>query len=1037
MTTDPSEKPLSPWWRHAVILVMVFGFSVLTMVTVLTYTNAPPIPERVTDAAGTTLFTRDDVEHGQEVFLKYGLMEHGTLWGHGAYLGPDYSAEYLHRLAEVTRDALARERHGRPYAELDPDAAAGLDPAVTRLLKENRYDPASGTLRFSAAEAAAWRIQKAEWAEYFSGPTPAPGLPAKYIRDAGELEDLNSYFAWAAWATVANRPGKDYSYTNNWPYEPAVGNRPSSSTYLWSALSLVTLLGGLGVVLLVVGRFDYLGWHGTSTSGHAHDSALARWTFTPSQKAVGLYFGVVALLFLLQALAGGALAHYRVESGAFYGFDLARYLPYNLLRTFHLQLAIFWIATAWVAGGLFLAPIVGGAEPRGQRAGVLALLAALAVVVFGSLGGEWLGINDRLGDLWFWFGHQGSEYLDLGRFWQLLLAVGLAGWLVLMYRALRPAIRDPRRSELTSLFLYAAAAIPLFYLPALFYGPRTNFAVIDNWRFWIIHLWVEGFFELFATVLVAVMFVVLGMVTARTATRVIYLDAILYLTGGIVGTGHHWYFTGQGTLNMGLAACFSALEVVPLTLLTLDAWDFIRLRERRCEDCQASFADRHRWAIYFLMAVGFWNFVGAGVFGFLINLPIVSYFEVGHRAHQQPRPRRALRRLRHAGARGARLLPALARAGRGLGARGALRPDRLLGSERGSRPHDGGRPLPGRRAAALGRPPERVLARATAHLPDERPLPHARVGPLRGRHGLPRGRRRAARPGGRGPAPRLEEERGDGRVTPVRPQVPSGPTTRVPWRAVALPAEHGGWGLLAEPALLGLVLAPSGAGACLALAALSAFLARHPLRLWFLDRRKKTRYPRTALAELFLSGYVVVALLLVAAAFALATSPFWPVLAAAAPLGLCALTFDALGRSREAFPEAVGAVALGASATAIALAGGAPAALAWAAWALLALRAVTTVLYVRARIRLDRGVAAGPRAVHVGHAVALVVATGLASAGWAPWLAVVVFVVLLLRSAWGLSSRRRPVRPQVLGFQELGYGVLTVALLAVGYRVGA
>ncbi len=629
MSNAPSEKPLSSWWRHAVILVMVLGFGLLTVVTVLTYTNAPPIPERVTDPAGATLFTRENVEHGQEVFLKYGLMEHGSLWGHGAYLGPDYSAEYLHRLAEIARDTLARERHGLPYAQLDPGTAAGLDAGVHRLLKENRYDPGTGTLRFSPAEAAAWEIQRAEWADYFSGSTPAPGLPAKYIRDPHDLADLDSYFAWAAWATVANRPGKDYSYTNNWPYEPAVGNRPSASTYLWSALSLVTLLAGLGAVLFAFGRFDDLGWHGTSESGHAHDSAFSRWTLTPSQKAAGLYFGVVALLFLLQALAGGALAHYRVESGAFYGIDLARFLPYNLLRTFHLQLAIFWIATSWVAGGIFLAPIVGGAEPRGQRAGVLALLVALAVVVFGSLGGEWLGINDRLGKLWFWFGHQGSEYLDLGRFWQLLLAVGLVGWLVLMYRALRPAIRDRQRSELASLFLYAAAAIPLFYLPALFFGPRTNFAVIDNWRFWIIHLWVEGFFELFATVLVAVIFVVLGLVTARTATRVIYLDAILYLAGGIVGIGHHWYFTGQGTLNMGLAACFSALEVVPLTLLTLDAWDFVRLRERRCEDCQTAFADRHRWTIYFLMAVGFWNFVGAGVFGFLINLPIVSYFEVG------------------------------------------------------------------------------------------------------------------------------------------------------------------------------------------------------------------------------------------------------------------------------------------------------------------------------------------------------------------------------------------------------------------------
>ncbi len=629
MPADPPEKPLSCWWRHAVLLVMAFGFGLLTLVTVVTYTNAPPIPERVTDAAGETLFTGENIERGQEVFLKHGLMEHGTLWGHGAYLGPDYTAEYLHRLAEIAREVLARERWGRPYAELDSAAASGVDAVVRRMLKENRYDAGTRTLRFSAAEAASWQTQKAEWAGYFSGSTPAPGLPANYLRDRGELEDLTSYFAWATWATVANRPGKDYSYTNNWPYEPAVGNRPSASTYLWSALSLVTLLGGLGTVLFAFGRFDYLGWHGPSASGHLHDSALARWTPTPSQKAAGLYFGVVALLFLLQAFAGGALAHYRVESGAFYGIDLARIFPYNLLRTFHLQLAIFWIATAWVAGGLFLAPIVGGAEPRGQRSGALALLAVLGVVVFGSLGGEWLGLGDRLGRLWFWLGHQGSEYLDLGRFWQLLLAAGLAGWLVLMYRALRPAIRDPKRSELASLFLYAAAAIPLFYLPALFYGPRTNFAVIDNWRFWIIHLWVEGFFELFATVLVAVMFVILGLVTTRTATRVIYLDAILYLAGGIVGTGHHWYFTGQGTLNMGLAACFSALEVVPLTLLTLDAWDFIRLRERRCEECGTAFADRHRWAIRFLMAVGFWNFVGAGVFGFLINLPIVSYFEVG------------------------------------------------------------------------------------------------------------------------------------------------------------------------------------------------------------------------------------------------------------------------------------------------------------------------------------------------------------------------------------------------------------------------
>jgi nitric oxide reductase subunit B len=283
-----------------------------------------------------------------------------------------------------------------------------------------------------------------------------------------------------------------------------------------------------------------------------------------------------------------------------------------------------------VAGGLFLAPLVGGAEPKGQRAGVLVLLGALAIVVFGSLGGEYLGINNKLGNLWFWMGHQGSPYLDLGRVWQVVLALGLIFWLFLMFRALRPAMKKGGdQGEIPSLFLYAAVAIPVFYLPAMFYGPHTNLAVIENWRFWIIHLWVEGFFELFATVLVAVMFVQMGLITARTATRLVYLDAILYLAAGIVGTGHHWYFSGQGTLNMGLASCFSAMEVVPLTLLTLDAWDFIRLQNRMCATCDQPLAFKQRWAIKFLIAVGVWNFVGAGVFGFLINLPIVSYFEIG------------------------------------------------------------------------------------------------------------------------------------------------------------------------------------------------------------------------------------------------------------------------------------------------------------------------------------------------------------------------------------------------------------------------
>ena len=630
MTDSMHKHPLSPWWRHSVIIVMIFGFMILSIITVLTYTNAPPIPRNVVNEAGKVLFTGKDIEAGQAVFLKYDLMEHGTLRGHGAYLGPDYTAEYLHREAGITQGVMAQKKFGRQYADLAPEQKAFISRELKKELKKNRYNASTGVLTFSPGEAAAYSQLIPFWTDFFIRGEAAPGLPADYIKSPEELKNLTAYFAWATWATVTNRPGKDYTYTNNWPYEPLVGNHPSSQAYIWSALSLISLLGGLGLVLLIFGKFPFLGWEGDEDDVRLLSSPPRSWKLTPSQWGTGKYFLVVALLFLMQVMAGGAIAHYRVEPFGFYGLHfILKLFPYNIMRTFHLQLAIFWIATAWVAGGLFLAPWVSEHEPKGQKLGVNLLFGALVVVVLGSLGGEYLGINDKLGNLWFWLGDQGSEYLDLGRFWQILLAAGLIFWLYLMFRALRPAIKKEGKSNLSALFLYAAAAIPLFYVPALFYGPHSNFAVIDNWRFWIIHLWVEGFFELFATVLVAIMFRYMGIVTMRSATRLVYMDAILFLVGGIVGTGHHWYFTGQGVLNMGLAACFSALEIVPLTLLTLEASGFIRLRKRNQLSDGSDMASKQKWAIYFLIAVGVWNFVGAGIFGFLINTPIVSYFEMG------------------------------------------------------------------------------------------------------------------------------------------------------------------------------------------------------------------------------------------------------------------------------------------------------------------------------------------------------------------------------------------------------------------------
>lgn len=621
-----SIERLSPWWRNVTILVLIMGFTVLVWMATLSYRDAPPIPAKVVSATGKTLFTRGDIVAGQQVFLKYGLMENGTIWGHGAYLGPDFSATYLHALSVETAEAIALARFNRTPGELGAPDQAAVSAETGQLLKENRYNRHADVLTFTQPEVSSYRKQIDNWTAYFSKPAGNGGLPAKYIKDSQELQQLTAFFAWAAWASVANRPGKDYSYTNNFPYDPMSGNTPTSDAILWSALSLITLLAGTAAVLFAFGKFDFLGWKGSGE--HVHPQLLPG-VATASQRATINYFVAVTLLFLGQALVGGATVHYRVDPASFYGVDISGFLPSHILRTWHLQLAIFWIATAYVGGGLLLAPSLGGKDPKGQVCGVNILFGALLLVVAGSLIGELLGINQLLGGLWFWFGHQGWEYLDLGRAWQALLAVGLILWVCLLFRAIAPARKDPEHREVASLFLYAALAIPLFYLPAMFFDSASHFSVVDTWRFWIIHLWVEGFFEVFVTAMVALIFYRLGIVSHQTAARVVYLDAILYLGSGIVGTGHHWYWTGQSNITMALAALFSAMEVVPLTLLTMDAWDFVKLSRGTCDVCGKAVAVPHRWTFYFLIAVGFWNFVGAGVFGFLINLPIVSYFEVG------------------------------------------------------------------------------------------------------------------------------------------------------------------------------------------------------------------------------------------------------------------------------------------------------------------------------------------------------------------------------------------------------------------------
>jgi nitric oxide reductase subunit B len=605
---------ISKGWIQAVVIVVLCGFLILGILAYRTYTDEPPIPSQVVDPNGQVLFTGADVIAGQEVFLRNGLMEYGSIFGHGAYLGPDFTADYLHRAALIVMD-----RYGGSSSE------AARQQTITDF-KMNRYDGSTGVLRYSAAQAEAFEKLDIYYADFFGIPTTKYGLRPLAITDPQQIRQLTAFFSWSAWAGSTLRPNLAYSYTNNWPPEPLVANRATADAIVWSVLSLIALLGGIGLLLAAFGRWNFLGWHGREDrriSFRPPDEVA----LTPAQRSCAWFFLVMALLFALQAVLGGATQHYRAEITSFFGFDLARVLPFNIARTWHLQLAIFWVSTSFLAAGIFLAPMITGREPRRQNWLSYGLLAALAIVVFGSLAGEYAGIRGWIQHGWSWFGNQGFEYLDLGRFWQILLTVGLVFWVIILFRGLRGRLGSEHVGNMPWLFFFSALSIPAFYAVGLLARTNSHFTTTEFWRFWVVHLWVEDFLELFTTIMVAYIFVLLGVVHERVALRVIYLDILLYSAGGVVGTMHHVYFSGEPSIHMALGAFFSAAEVIPLTFLTLEAWSFLQLGAQQGSNSRTPFP--HFWAVMFLASVGFWNFLGAGIFGFLINLPIVSYYEIG------------------------------------------------------------------------------------------------------------------------------------------------------------------------------------------------------------------------------------------------------------------------------------------------------------------------------------------------------------------------------------------------------------------------
>ena len=609
----------------ALAAVILFSFAVLIYYGAQIYQQAPPIPKQVVDESGIVFFTEQDIKDGQNIWQSIGGQEIGTIWGHGAYVAPDWTADYLHREAQFLLNKWSNETYGEDFEFISNENKASLESRLQTFLRVNTYDQTTGDLVLHSERFEAFQHLHEHYTGIFMTNPELDELRAAYaipeytIKSEDRMLKMSCFFFWASWACVTERPGSDVTYTHNWPPDEQIGNVATSDLVLWTGFSIIMLLIGIGIMIFVQARTR------EEEILKPVEDPLMNQTITPSMWAVKKYFWVVNLLILAQVLLGVITAHYSVEGDSFYGIDIARFIPYSITRTWHVQLAIFWIATSWLATGLYIAPSLSGRDPKFQKTGVNLLFVALLIVVGGSLIGQWFGVMQRL-DLVsnFWFGHQGYEYVDLGRFWQLLLVVGLFLWFWLMMRPVVPIIKKGTEEKgLLILFMISCAAIAIFYAAGLMWGRTTNLAIAEYWRWWVVHLWVEGFFEVFATVVAAFLFTRLGLLGIKSATNNVLFATIIFLSGGILGTFHHLYFTGTPTAVMAIGATFSALEVVPLVIIGFEAYHNYRLSKA------TEWLKDYKWPIYFLLSVAFWNFLGAGIFGFIINPPIALYYMQG------------------------------------------------------------------------------------------------------------------------------------------------------------------------------------------------------------------------------------------------------------------------------------------------------------------------------------------------------------------------------------------------------------------------
>jgi nitric oxide reductase subunit B len=616
---DVTRKTLA----KLLVLVFVANLVVMGVGAAYSYQHQPPIPDEVVGPDGEVIATHEQVQDGKAVFQSNALMNHGSILGNGAYFGVDYTANALELKTRFMQEFYADREYGEAYEALTPQQQASVDSRVTADLDR----AISGErAQYSAAEAYAHEQVREVYVERYHEGDAERGVPSGMIGSADDARRFADFAMWTALIAHAERPGTDHSYTNDWPYNPLAGNVPTGQTMVWSAVAMILLIAGAGIGVWLYNTIELP--EPTTQGVEVPDPADV--DLLPSQRAATRFIPVAALLFVAQVLLGALLAHYYVERDAFFGIgealgvDVIQWLPFALAKTYHLDLGILWIATLWIGAGLFLPGLLTGYEPDHQERAIDGLLVAVLVVVVGGFTGIYLGANGFFdGQLWWLLGNEGLEYVEVGRVWQIGLLAGFGFWAFLAYRGFKPLLAREQRFGLAHMILYAGGSIGLLFVAGMLYTPDTNIVMTEFWRWWVVHMWVEGAFEFFIVAIVGITLVSMGLLRKRSAEKAVALQVLFVMGSGVIGVSHHYWWIGQPDVWVPFGSVFSTLELVPLILILFEALGQYRALSKSDDTFH------YRLPFAFIVASGVWNFVGAGVLGFFINLPLINYYEHG------------------------------------------------------------------------------------------------------------------------------------------------------------------------------------------------------------------------------------------------------------------------------------------------------------------------------------------------------------------------------------------------------------------------